>query len=268
MGLMGPMRPNALRLMKHKSHESHRSHSCLVPALPGAPSDDQSPLLKRFHRCRKPNLVERKSWEHGSKTNKYKSTTGYRHRTSQEKRSSRKSVGLPDPRYRRGAEALRVRGRVVSVVLRSDDDDLCIESTRAALPLAGFLPSDCRDLASSDDQCAVDAGGGRIKPCFPPERFLTVKRLHGSRPSFASSIVRRSKSVSSRSVISPEANGVAMIAASVALRRTYEQRFDDGLPLITDLLITSFRSQELGYPHEPRYSPNTSGRKRRRSINT
>src|SRR5258707_900179 len=147
-----------------------------VRPLPAAPSDDQSPLLKRFHRCRKPNLVGRKSWEHGSKTNKHKSTTGYWHRTSQEKRSSRKSVGLPDPRYRRGAEALRVRGRVVSVVLRSDDDDLCIESTRAALPLAGFLPSDCRDLASSDDQCAVDAGGGRIKPCFPPERFSNCQK--------------------------------------------------------------------------------------------
>ena len=43
-----------------------------------------------------------------------------------------------------------------------------------------------------------------------------------------------------------------MIAASVALRRTYEQRFDDGLPLITDLLITSLRSRELGYADEPR----------------
>jgi hypothetical protein len=134
--------------------------------------DDLSARLKRFHRCRKSYLVGSEIREHGSKTHKHNSITGYRHRTSQEKRSSRKSVGLSDPRYRRGAQTLRVRGRVVSVVLRSDDDDLCIESTRAALPLAGFLPGDSRHLADSDDQRAVEAGGGRIKPCFPPELIL------------------------------------------------------------------------------------------------
>jgi hypothetical protein len=37
-----------------------------------------------------------------------------------------------------------------------------------------------------------------------------------------------------------------MMPASVALRRTYERRFDDGLPLITDLLITDY------FPSEPR----------------
>ncbi len=141
--------------------------------------DDLSARLKRFHRCRKPYLVGSKMREHGSKTNKHNSITGYRHRTSQEKRSSRESVGLSDPRYRRGAQTLRVRGRVVSVVLRSDDDDLCIESTRGALPLAGFLPGDSRNLADLDDQRAVDAGGGRIKPCFPPELFPIIV-LHSS----------------------------------------------------------------------------------------
>ena len=68
MGLMGPMRPKVLRLMKHKSHESHRSHSCLVPALPATSSDDQSALLKRFHRCRNPNLVEKKVGNMEAKT--------------------------------------------------------------------------------------------------------------------------------------------------------------------------------------------------------
>src|SRR5260370_26183731 len=65
MGLMGPMRPKALRLMKPKSH---RSHSCLVPALPATPSDDQSAVLKRFHRCRNPNLVQKKAGNMEAKT--------------------------------------------------------------------------------------------------------------------------------------------------------------------------------------------------------
>src|SRR5260370_16618271 len=68
MGPMGPMRPKDVRLMKHKSHESHRSHSCLVSALPATPSDDQSAVLKRFHRCRKPNLVEKKVGNMEAKT--------------------------------------------------------------------------------------------------------------------------------------------------------------------------------------------------------
>lgn len=155
-----------------------RPFCCLAhtPARPfaGSLSDDLSARLKRFHRCRKPHLVGCEIREHGSNTNKHNSITGYRHRTSQEKRSSRESVGLSDPRYRRGAQTLRVRGRVVSVVLRSDDDDLCIESTRAALPLAGFLPGDSRNLADSDDQRAVEAGGGRIKHASPQNSFLII----------------------------------------------------------------------------------------------
>src|ERR1700756_629276 len=97
-------------------------------------------------------------WEHGSKTRRKNSNTGYQHRTSQKKRSSRKSVGPSDSRYRRGAETLVVRGRVVFVVLRSGDDDHDTDELSDALPLARFLHSHGRGLTGLDDQGAIETG--------------------------------------------------------------------------------------------------------------
>src|ERR1700758_2240332 len=115
-------------------------------------------------------------WEHGSKTRRKNSNTGYQHRTSQKKRSSRKSVDPSDSRYRRSAQTLGVRGRVVFVVLRSGDDDHDTDELAGALPLARFLPSHSRGLTGFDDQGAVETGRGRIGKPLPPRTYFSLSR--------------------------------------------------------------------------------------------
>jgi hypothetical protein len=121
--------------------------------------------------CRALRFVEVKMWENGSKTRKQNSNTGYQHRKAQKKRSCRKSVGPSDSRYRRSDQTSVVRGRVVSIVLRSGNDDHDTDESRGALPLARFLPSYSRDLTRFDGQGAVDTGGGRVN-LLPPRTFF------------------------------------------------------------------------------------------------
>ena len=64
-----------------------------------------------------------------------------------------------------------VRGWVVSVVLRSGNDDHDTDEPRGALPLARFLPGYSRDLTRLDGQGAVDSGSGRIN-LLPPGTYF------------------------------------------------------------------------------------------------